>query len=403
MPYPNEHAARLRNPDRYARFRRENDKFGAGIHAIWGILANGTVELQTIRFDASKFTVAQAKAWLRKHDYHPILFEAAHGEESRGTEMSKLGLTEGPLGIPQTDAAAKETELLLRGLPEEDRVLKRAEYEDTGAEIVEGERSDVSYVTTDTVDRDREVVVSSGGDWRLYLTNPIVPLAHDYHALPVGRCLWVKRVKRADGDGWKAKTRYHTRPANHEGPWLPDAVWHLVHAGDLRGKSIGFIALKSREPKPAEIEERPELAEARRLITKWHALEYSVCAVPTNPDALVQAVSKARDAGLEIPDELYAALGVAKALEAPVDAAPDPVVPESWLNDPRVTGLTPSQISAEVRRVFVEVMRQMQPVDLAGTRPPTADDILEVLRERIRDIDVRQMVLDEIDRARGRV
>ena len=39
MPYKGEHAARLKDPKRYETFRRKNDKFGAGVHAIWGITA----------------------------------------------------------------------------------------------------------------------------------------------------------------------------------------------------------------------------------------------------------------------------------------------------------------------------------------------------------------------------
>ena len=31
----------------------------------------GKVELQAIRFDAGKFTVAEAKAWLKEHGYKP--------------------------------------------------------------------------------------------------------------------------------------------------------------------------------------------------------------------------------------------------------------------------------------------------------------------------------------------
>jgi len=84
MPYPNEHAARLKNPGKYKRFRRENDKFGSGIDAIWGITQDNKVELQAIRFDASKFTAAEAKKWLADHDYSPIRFEAA----GRAQDMS---------------------------------------------------------------------------------------------------------------------------------------------------------------------------------------------------------------------------------------------------------------------------------------------------------------------------
>lgn len=36
-PYPHEHAARFHSPKGYIRFRRQKDKFGAGVSAIWGI------------------------------------------------------------------------------------------------------------------------------------------------------------------------------------------------------------------------------------------------------------------------------------------------------------------------------------------------------------------------------
>ncbi len=81
-PFPNEHAARLKAPGAYKRFRRENDKFGSGVHAIWGIRKDDdVVELQAIRFSKSKFTTAQARKWLKDHDYEPILFEPASGKK----------------------------------------------------------------------------------------------------------------------------------------------------------------------------------------------------------------------------------------------------------------------------------------------------------------------------------
>lgn len=77
MPYPSEHAARINSPDKYKKIRRENDKFGLGIDVIWGIKDDGKTEVQAIRFDASKFTAAEARKWLKDHDYKPIEFEAA--------------------------------------------------------------------------------------------------------------------------------------------------------------------------------------------------------------------------------------------------------------------------------------------------------------------------------------
>ena len=79
-PYANEHACRLEDPKKYDRFRRQNDKFGGGLHAIWGIKEKRT-ELQAIRFDSSKFTAAQAKKWAADHDHKCILFEPATGKE----------------------------------------------------------------------------------------------------------------------------------------------------------------------------------------------------------------------------------------------------------------------------------------------------------------------------------
>jgi len=85
-PYPNEHAARLNNPDKYDSFRRDNDAGGPGIDFIFGILADGGTELQAIRFDKNRYTVAEAKAWLRDHDHTPIMFEEATGEREMADE-----------------------------------------------------------------------------------------------------------------------------------------------------------------------------------------------------------------------------------------------------------------------------------------------------------------------------
>jgi HK97 family phage major capsid protein/HK97 family phage prohead protease len=80
-PYPNEHAARLKDPDQFDSFRREADAGGPGIDFIFGIKA-GVSEIQAIRFDEARFTVAQAKEWLAEHDFNPILFEEAIKERS---------------------------------------------------------------------------------------------------------------------------------------------------------------------------------------------------------------------------------------------------------------------------------------------------------------------------------
>src|SRR3972149_1712369 len=64
----------------FDRIRRENNKFGDGIHAIWGV-KNDKATLQAIRWDSSKFTADAAKKWAKDHDYTCILFEPATGKD----------------------------------------------------------------------------------------------------------------------------------------------------------------------------------------------------------------------------------------------------------------------------------------------------------------------------------
>jgi len=65
MPYPNEHSCRLRPPDRYDRFRRENNwrkHDGKRIDAIWGVTDEGDVELQAMRYPKAEWDADDARA-----------------------------------------------------------------------------------------------------------------------------------------------------------------------------------------------------------------------------------------------------------------------------------------------------------------------------------------------------
>lgn len=106
MPYPNEHAARIQDPDRYVRFRRKAGEFGKGIDVIYGVTGDGSTEVQAIRFNAEQFTPSQARAWLQEHDYTDlILFEEASGEAAaialnlEGPTVDLVSQTESPDGI----------------------------------------------------------------------------------------------------------------------------------------------------------------------------------------------------------------------------------------------------------------------------------------------------------------
>ena len=85
-PYPNEHAARIKDPNQYDGFRRMNDELGDGIHIILG-LKDGTSEIQSIRFSKDKWSVDDARAWLIDNGYEALEFEPA--TEDRNMERAE--------------------------------------------------------------------------------------------------------------------------------------------------------------------------------------------------------------------------------------------------------------------------------------------------------------------------
>lgn len=129
MPYPNEHSARLKDPKQYDEFRRVNNKFGSGIHAIFGIKKKPKrkSELQAIRFNAKKFTVAQAKKWLKEHDHKPIRFEPATGKGKQTATLAEmLAGDSGKIQVPTSALQFREDDAvelveLAEGEPEKKR------------------------------------------------------------------------------------------------------------------------------------------------------------------------------------------------------------------------------------------------------------------------------------------
>jgi HK97 family phage prohead protease len=90
-PYPTEHAARQESPDAFVKFRRVNNAFGEGIHAIYGIDAQGKTHVQTIRFDVTKYTVAESKTWLNDHGYEATVEAAVpQKQEAAVTEPTDI-------------------------------------------------------------------------------------------------------------------------------------------------------------------------------------------------------------------------------------------------------------------------------------------------------------------------
>jgi hypothetical protein len=213
------------------------------------------------------------------------------------------GPSEGPLGFPMTDRAAQALDALLRSLPKSSEFAYRKVMRDqAAAELLPGERCDVSWISSEEPDRANEVVLARGMDDSQFKLNPIVTLQHVYTLPPVGKSLWRKVVK----GGVKAKTHYPPRPANWpKEDWPPDVAFALVQADLLRGKSIGFLPTKIHTPTNEE-KQQDGWQNVALVIDEWVLLEYACCFLPCQQNAVVEAVSKA----LPVPDEFLRVLGV---------------------------------------------------------------------------------------------
>lgn len=227
----------------------------------------------------------------------------------------------GPLGFPMKDGIAKEIDILLKKIPDD---IKSAVSTTIDGEEVQGycrvyqhpkavhvdldERTDVSLITTASVDRDNEIVLPNGLDMKQFRRNMVVTFAHIYNALPVGKALWIKREKNdnPNKDGWLAKTKYTSKPETWTGDWFQDAILHMVSEGDLMGKSIGFIPTEIRPPNESDIKTRPELAGVSYIIAKAILLEYAIAPVQSNPDALTTTLSKCKG----LPDSILDNFGI---------------------------------------------------------------------------------------------
>jgi HK97 family phage prohead protease len=168
-------------------------------------------------------------------------------------------------------------------------------------EVQDGERAVIARITTASVDRDGDVVLPSGADTRDFLENPVVLFGHDSSRVPVGKAVSMKRTP----NDIKAKVEFAKRPDTHPDAveWVPDTVLALFQQKVLRAFSIGFTIDDARDAGEKDLERFGK--GARRIITRWKLLEFSVVPIPANQEALATAVSKGIvTAGMWTYDEL---------------------------------------------------------------------------------------------------
>jgi HK97 family phage prohead protease len=181
-------------------------------------------------------------------------------EELRRVETRIAELDSSP--IPSRDLAREATDLALRGIAE--KRIVRADFRVGSVEkfLSSGKRTVRGIASSASVDRVGDIVVPSGGKWRL----PVIMLYQHRHDSPVG---WVRSLQVKGNE-------LHFEAEIATGIGEADRVWEMVDGGLLQSCSIGFRALSGG----TEI-----MPGGGIKFTSWELLELSVVSVPVNPDA----------------------------------------------------------------------------------------------------------------------
>lgn len=132
-------------------------------------------------------------------------------------------------------------------------------------------------IFANSASRDGHVVEPTGMDFSAYRKNPVVLYAHDLTGrtqsagLPIGRTR--RLVRMSDG---RIRAEFEFLP----GDAFADRVRNAWRRGFLRAASMGWRAVESR-PSGGGV-----------IVTKSELLEWSIVAVPADPDALRDAHSR---------------------------------------------------------------------------------------------------------------
>jgi HK97 family phage prohead protease len=144
-----------------------------------------------------------------------------------------------------------------------------------------------AIVTTETIDRDGEVLVPGGMNSKNYEANPVLLWMHD-PAKPIGKCVGIKRGTYDVAMSFE----FAQKPDGWKGDWEPDYIAGLVGAGVLNAVSVGFRPIEGgyRRATKGDVDKYGQ--DVRGVFSKWELLEVSLVSIPANQEALITAVTK---------------------------------------------------------------------------------------------------------------
>lgn len=292
-PYPNEHAARINDPDKYEEFRRDNGAGGQGVDFIYGIWEEEEVrqsEVQSIRFDVEVYTVSQAREWLEENNFEPMKFEEAtmadeernydarhiiSATETEDSVIIEFGKSENYEGLNEMPDVVEETEQNM--MDEEDRSesveIVHRNVEMGGGDIIDEDERRVRIVmsTENPVERGygKEVLDHSREsvdlDWMNSGRAPLL-LDHDMSQQ-------IGVIESVELDSAERKVRAKVRFGRGE---LAEEIFQDVKDGIRQNISVGYAVNKmEREGKDTY------------RVMSWRPMEASVVSIPADSQSRV--------------------------------------------------------------------------------------------------------------------
>jgi HK97 family phage prohead protease len=233
-------------------------------------------------------------------------------------------------------------------------------------------------ISTNAVDRSGDIVEPNGGKFVNFKKNPVVLMAHDYSGLPIGKASDLKKTEK----GITAKVTFP-----EEGTYpLADTVYNMYKQKFMRAWSIGFIPIKSEEITAEDDKNKKGFFDGRRYKT-WELLEFSACAVPANPEALTNMVSKGIDIGL-LQEEGLIEIVEGKDIEKVEDKIAN--------DDPRL--LVPLDVTKEIIKDALKDVK-VEPIDpdkvIASIEKDDKEYDINELINRISEINIENKDLKE--------
>jgi len=212
------------------------------------------------------------------------------------------------------------------GLPD-DAVIVRKQYTNEGM-IIEADEDKTFIATISDIspDMDKDIVYSKGADITRFMKAGPVLWSHAHSSPPVG-----KVTELTIGEtSIKAKIKMADTPFANE-------LWSLIKGGFLKTNSIGFVVknaiLKGTKDFSDFITKSGIRASGNcnRIITDFILVENSLCSIPSNENALIEAISTK---SINLDDKLSKELGMDKVEVKEVKEAVAEVVAEVPATEP---------------------------------------------------------------------